>query len=131
MVISIFPQWGVSGAAIATTLAQLIVFLIFVRYAKNDHFLFPHVHLTQWATRQELTQMLCISGPVAAMNVLFPTYQHGDCPHGCQFWGSDAVAVQKVGSQVESISWMTADGFAAATNSFVGQNYGAGNLQRA
>jgi Na+-driven multidrug efflux pump len=45
-------------------------------------------------------------------------------------WGDTAIAVQKVGSQIESISWMTADGFAAAVGSFVAQNYGAGNLKR-
>ena len=46
-------------------------------------------------------------------------------------WGDVAVAVQKVGSQIESISWMTGDGFAVAVNSFVAQNYGAGNFLRA
>ena len=40
------------------------------------------------------------------------------------------MAVQKVGSQIESISWMTADGFAAAVNSFIAQNHGAGNSKR-
>ena len=45
-------------------------------------------------------------------------------------FGDSAVAVQKVGSQIESISWMTADGFAAAVNSFVAQNFGAGNKPR-
>ena len=45
-------------------------------------------------------------------------------------YGDAAVAVQKVGSQIESISWMTADGFAAAVNSFIAQNHGAGNRAR-
>ena len=45
-------------------------------------------------------------------------------------WGDAAVAVQKVGSQIESISWMAADGFSAAVNSFTGQNYGADNIDR-
>ena len=45
-------------------------------------------------------------------------------------YGDAAVAVQKVGSQIESISWMTADGFAAAVNSFIAQNHGAGNKVR-
>ena len=31
------------------------------------------------------------------------------------------MAVQKVGSQIESISWMTADGFASAVNAFTAQ----------
>ena len=45
-------------------------------------------------------------------------------------WGDSAVAVQKVGSQIESISWMSAEGYAAALNSFVAQNYGAKNPKR-
>jgi len=40
------------------------------------------------------------------------------------------VATQRVGGQIESISWNTADGFAAALNAFVGQNYGAGKNDR-
>ena len=40
-------------------------------------------------------------------------------------WGESAIAVQKVGIHVKSISYMAAEGFAAATNSFIAQNYGA------
>ena len=44
--------------------------------------------------------------------------------------GDAAVATQRVGSQIESISWNTADGFAAALNAFVGQNFGARKMDR-
>ena len=40
-------------------------------------------------------------------------------------FGAGAIATQRVGGQIESVSWNTADGFAAALNAFVGQNYGA------
>lgn len=40
------------------------------------------------------------------------------------------IAVQKVGSQIESISWMTAGGFQTAISAFVGQNYGAKKWNR-
>ena len=40
------------------------------------------------------------------------------------------IAVQKVGSQIEAISWMTAGGFQTAMSAFVGQNYGAGKWPR-
>lgn len=45
-------------------------------------------------------------------------------------FGPGAVATLRVGGQIESISWNTADGFAAALNAFVGQNYGAGKHDR-
>ena len=45
-------------------------------------------------------------------------------------YGAEAVATQRVGGQIESISWNTADGFAAALNAFIAQNYGAGRNDR-
>ncbi len=40
-------------------------------------------------------------------------------------WGVIWQAAQRVGSQIESVSWMVGDGFSAAVNAFLGQNYGA------
>jgi Na+-driven multidrug efflux pump len=45
-------------------------------------------------------------------------------------WGPTPIAVQKVGSQIEAISWMTAGGFQSAMSAFVGQNYGAQKWER-
>ena len=45
-------------------------------------------------------------------------------------FGPVAVAVQKVGSQIESISWMTAEGLSSSLSSFIGQNYGAKKFDR-
>ena len=45
-------------------------------------------------------------------------------------WGPTPIAVQKVGSQIESLSWMTAGGFSTAISAFIGQNYGAGKWDR-
>ena len=33
-------------------------------------------------------------------------------------FGAEAIATQRVGGQIESVSWNTADGFAAALNAF-------------
>ena len=49
---------------------------------------------------------------------------------GVSGYGAEAVATQRVGGQIESISWNTADGFAAALNAFVAQNYGAAKHDR-
>ena len=45
-------------------------------------------------------------------------------------WGDLAIASQKVGGQIESISFMTAEGFGTAVNAFTAQNYGAKKAQR-
>ena len=45
-------------------------------------------------------------------------------------YGAEAIATQRVGGQIESISWNTADGFGAALNAFIAQNYGAGKNDR-
>lgn len=45
-------------------------------------------------------------------------------------YGAMPLAVASVGSNIESISWMTTEGFAAAITAFTGQNYGARFFQR-
>ena len=45
-------------------------------------------------------------------------------------FGAAAIAVQRVGGQIESVSWMVGDGFSAAVNAFLGQNYGAKRYDR-
>lgn len=45
-------------------------------------------------------------------------------------YGDGAVAAQKIGTQIESISWGMGDGFQAAINSFIAQNYGAQKIHR-
>jgi len=40
------------------------------------------------------------------------------------------MAVQRIGIQIESISWLIAGGFGSALTAFVGQNYGRGRYGR-
>ena len=44
--------------------------------------------------------------------------------------GAYAVTVSRVGTQVESLSWLVGGGFGSALTIFVGQNYGAGRYDR-
>jgi putative MATE family efflux protein len=45
-------------------------------------------------------------------------------------WGPSAIAVQKVGVQIEAISYMTAAGFLAALSTISGQAFGAGDYRK-
>ncbi len=123
------PAMGVRGAAIATVIAQAIVFVLYYSYMKHDE-LFIDLKLFSRPEFNRIKQIFKIGFPPAAQSCMFTLIAMYISRVVASF-GAAAVAVQKVGSQIESISWMTADGFAAALNSFVAQNYGAKNLDRA
>lgn len=119
---------GVAGAAIATVLAQVMVtvVLIYLLIADKPFEGFRGIKGPEW---QDVHQITTIGGPVAIQSGLFTIFGILIAKVIASF-GSDAIAAQKVGVQIEAISYMTANGFAAAVSAFTGQNYGAGNKQR-
>ena len=120
---------GVAGAAIATVLAQLVVMLLFLYTILRDTVLFCDVHILHSYSSQHTREIFRIGLPSAVQSMLFSGISMV-IARLIAGWGDAAVAVQKVGSQIESISWMTAEGYAAALNSFVAQNHGAKNTDR-
>ncbi len=123
------PVLGVAGAAIATVLAQAIVFLMFLAAIRKDRSLFGRIRLTTGSKKEDWVEIGKIGIPVAAQNIIFSSLSM-IIARIIAGWGDAAVAVQKVGSQIESISWMTADGFATAVNAFIAQNHGARKKER-
>lgn len=121
---------GVAGAAIATVIAQIIVTALFVLYMIKDKLIFSHVNLLTKPSSKHLKAIIKIGFPAAVQSAMM-TVISMVIARLIAAWGDGAVAVQKVGSQIESISWMTAEGFASAVNSFIAQNYGAGQERRA
>ena len=120
---------GTNGAGIATITAQIIVTCVFVGYIiknKIEYFkvkYFRNIELEYFKTLYKLGL------PVAIQNALFTLISMAMGVIVASF-GPVAVAVQKVGSKIESISWMSADGFASALSTFTGQNYGAYKFDR-
>ncbi|MBY0759641.1 MATE family efflux transporter [Sellimonas caecigallum] len=125
-----FPHLGVLGAAIATVFAQAVVTCMFILAVKNEPEIFLRLHLLTRPSLSAIQEIIRIGLPSSLQNMLFTAISMIIARMVAGF-GDAAVAVQKVGSQIESISWMTSDGFAAAVNSFIAQNFGAGNLSRA
>ena len=114
---------GVVGAALATVLSQMLVTIIFIyTFIKNGYnFSFNN---KRFVKLKYLKSICVLGGPTAIQNCLF-TFFSMLIGRIVASAGPIAIAVQKVGSQIESISWMTAGGFASALTAFVGQNYGA------
>lgn len=125
----VVPAMGVAGAGIATILAQSIVMLLFLYAIRKDTLVFHEVHILTKSSIPHMKEIFLIGLPTAVQSMLFSGISMV-IARLIAGWGDAAVAVQKVGSQIESISWMSAEGYAAALNSFVAQNYGAGNAER-
>ncbi len=124
------PAMGVAGAALATVIAQVAVtfaFIIRIVVAKDE--LFKEIGFLQAPDMTHMRYIIRLSLPVALQNALFSIIAMFIAKIIAN-WGPTPIAVQKIGSQIEAISWMTAGGFSTALSTFVGQNYGANKWDR-
>lgn len=124
-----FPVLGVEGAAIATISAQLIVTLIFIYSGWKMDSIYSHVKLLKAPDYKRMKRIIRLGippftqmGAHAVVSIILTRIIAG--------FGAVPIAVQSIGSQIESISWMTSEGFASAISAFVGQNFGAGKYKR-
>ncbi len=124
-----FPEMGVIGAALATIIAQAVVFAVFYYNIKYKHSLFHHFALFKKSRLLRIRQLIKMGFPPALQSGLF-TLISIIIARIIANYGPLPIAVQKVGSQIESITWMTALGIAVALGTFVGQNYGAKQYRR-
>lgn len=127
-----FPRLEVMGAAIATVSAQLVVMLVMIAgifWGKNNENILKEIHLFSVSHKKIYHSICRIGVPTALQGTLYCMISMF-LTRMVSAFGPGAVATQRVGGQIESISWNTADGFAAALNSFTAQNYGAGKNDR-
>lgn len=124
-----FKAMGVEGAAIATVLAQALVTVCFLfAMYKSEERAFK-LNILSKIDFEYAKDIVKIGIPVAFQNGLFTLFSML-IARIIAVWGPTPIAVQKVGSQIEAISWMTAGGFSTALSAFVGQNYGAKKYDR-
>ncbi len=121
----IIPALGVSGAAIATTLARIITFALFWFYSKH----YIQLKATAGLNSKKMFEVMKISFPVTVQRVIFIFISIYMAKIIVQF-GTEAIAVQKIGVQIESLTYMTIGGIQGAIAAFVGQNYGAKKYPR-
>lgn len=124
-----FPKMGVAGAAVATIFAQFVVTCIFVIVIRRKTDFFLGVNFFQKPDWKHIRKIVKFGLPVSLQSGAF-TLIAMIIARILSRWGSTPIAVQSVGSQIESISWMTAGGFQTALSAFVGQNYGAKKWDR-
>lgn len=128
-VLILYYDFGPVGAASATIFAQFVTYIIFVKAFKSKS-AFKEFNLWTRIDKETIKNVIKIGYPEGIRSALFTIFAM-IIARILANWGPVPIAIQKVGSQIEAISWRTASGFSMALSSFVGQNYGAKKKERA
>ncbi len=121
---------GIRGAAVATLLAQAISFsmmLLAMLLTKNRPF--AHFRFFVKPSSVHINRILKWSIPIGLESMLFTGMSMVTARFVASF-GATATATSKVGSQIESLSWLIGGGFGSALTAFMGQNFGAKKWKR-
>lgn len=118
-------KWGVIGAAIATLIAQILMFILFVYLARNVLF---QKNIIQTSYHKAL-EIIKLGIPMSTQRVLF-TVINIILAKFIASYGTDAVAAQKIGLQIESVTFIVMGSLNGAISSFIGQNFGAKKFKR-
>lgn len=118
-------KFGIIGAGLGTLIANIIMFTLF-RINSNGIFNYTFGIGIDYVKIKEIARL---GFPMAFQRILF-TIINILLAKIIALFGSDAIAAQKVGVQVESIAYMIIGGFNGAVASFTGQNFGAGKFKR-
>ena len=129
--LAFFPRLEAIGAAIATVIAQLAVLIamvIAILAKKGETSVLRHL-IRVGGDKKHYAAILKLSIPSALQTMSYCAFSMILARLIAPF-GDGAIAVQRIGGQIESVSWNVSDGFAAALNAFTAQNYGAGKKSR-
>jgi len=126
-----FPKLGVAGAAVATTISVLATFVIFVTLILKKRLSFS---LSGWQrTKPDLktiAKIFRLGIPISLQNIVFVGV-YWFIIQIVHHYGDAAGAAMGIGNRMESLSFLTTYGFAAAASTMVGQNMGARQPDRA
>lgn len=127
--LSIFPKLGIRGAALATVFAQMISTILYLYVGYKDREIFVRTNYLSIPHKEYFNSILSLGFPASLQSLIHAMVGMVLNKYIASF-GALYIAVYSIGSQIESISWMTADGFSVAFSAFFGQNFGAKNYER-
>jgi len=117
---------GINGAAFGTIISQTIGTFLFHYKLKDSATLKP----TGTAFQSSLLKNILRMGISTTFQRVSFTIVAIFMARIISNWGPTAIAVQKVGIQIEAISFMTAGGFLSALSTISGLAYGAGDYRK-
>lgn len=125
------PSWGAVGAAIASGISILVMFLLYIHKLSQPgcKFILPKTR-PQWLKWVDMQEIISIGLPVSAGSVIFSLVYMAVTPVIAHF-GPAAVAALGVGHRMESFNYAVCMGISISCITMVGQNIGAGLIQRA
>lgn len=118
-------RYGVVGAAISTLIANIIMFVLFKSFSSG----ILKYNRQYRLDNSKMIEIIRLGLPMAIQRVLF-TIINILLARIISTFGSDAIAAQKVGAQIEAVAYMVIGGLNGAVASFTGQNYGAKEYKR-
>ncbi|MEQ2370815.1 MATE family efflux transporter [Blautia sp. CLA-JM-H16] len=127
-----FPRLETVGAAVATVTAQILVFAVLafrIFTSRLEPNVLRGVRLFSRHSGKFYKNIFRIGFPTSIQSMIYCMISMV-LTRMVSAFGAAAIATQRVGGQIESVSWNTADGFAAALNAFTAQNYGARKYDR-
>lgn len=116
---------GVIGAALATLIANIIMFILYKIKSKG----ILKYDKSLGVEKSKIIEIIRLGFPMAFQRVLF-TLVNIILAKIIAIFGTDSIAAQKIGLQIESITYMVIGGLNGAIASFTGQNFGANKLKR-
>ena len=120
---------GVFGAALSTSIAQIIMSVLYVIEMKKSKQSFLKPTFRSGISFSKIKEIVLIGLPYGIQETAF-TIISIMIGRLVAVFGNSQIAAQKVGTQLEAISWESASGFSAALTAFVGQNYSANKRDR-
>ena len=121
---------GIHGAGIASIISQSIAaFLAIIVLKRYKNRPFESIKIIVRPSKEIIKQIFKWVTPVSLESGLFTVLTMMLTPL-VAIYGAGALATVRVGSQIESLTWLIAGGYAAALTAFTGQNFGAGKWTR-
>jgi len=121
---------GTDGAAYATWISQAIVAGLFIYQIVVRDKLLGGFPLLGKLKKEYVNKLTKIGAPVSIFNGLFCLCSMFMVRLASEQGGYIGVMCFSTGSQIEAITWNSAQGLSTALSTFVGQNYSAGLYQR-
>ena len=116
---------GILGAAVATLISNVVMFILY-RIKSNGVL---HYNKEIGIDKEKVMEIIKLGFPMAFQRVLF-TIVNIILAKIIAIFGTSSIAAQKIGAQIESITYMVIGGLNGAIASFTGQNFGANKFKR-